>query len=91
MRRALLILATFGIVCLAANQVQAHEYHHGYGLYHHGPVIVRAPLVVGPTVVVPAPVYPQVVYPPMYRYPYYPRPAYGFYYQGRGLSLGVGF
>jgi hypothetical protein len=90
MRRVALILATLGILCLAAGQLQAHEYHHGHHgypghyAYYRAPVVVRA----APVVV------PYVAYPPVCRpwpYYYYPAPASGFYYQGRGLSIGIGF
>ena len=44
--------------------------------------------------VVPEPFYPPVVYPPVV-YPrpwrYYPGPTCGVYYNGPGLSIGVGF
>jgi len=91
MRRVALILATLGILCLAAGQAQAHPYHHGYGGYYHGyyyaPVVVRPPVWVAPPVVVPAP-----IYPPVYQSPcYYPAPAAGIYYRGPGLSIGIGF
>jgi hypothetical protein len=104
MRRALLILAVLGILGLAASQAQANYYHHGgyHGGYHHGayygryyggyygPVVVRPPVWVGPRAIVPVP--PTAVYGPAYACPYYaPYPRYGFYYQGRGLSLGIGF
>jgi hypothetical protein len=93
MRHILLILATLAVVCVAANQVQAHEYHHGHGYYAY-----RAPIVVAPRVVavVPGPVYPPAVYPPaVYPYagavPYAPAPACGVFYNGPRLSIGVGF
>jgi hypothetical protein len=100
MRRIALFLAVLGILGVAASQVQAHSYyHHGgyphgyYGSYYggyYGPVVVRPPVWVGPRVVVP--VGPPAVCRPAYGYPYYaPYPRYGFYYQGRGLSLGIGF
>jgi hypothetical protein len=42
-----------------------------------------------PRLYVPAPAY---YYPPVYPYRCYtPLPYYGFYYQGRGISLGIGF
>ena len=94
MRRVFLIVATVGILCVAANQVQAHDpgrydrrHHHGYrGAVVHPPIWSR------PTVVLPAPVYPPAVYGPAYPYQYYyPGPSFGFYYQNRGLSIGVGF
>lgn len=87
MKRFTLILATLAILCVTAGQAQAHGYHHGHGGYrpaYCGPAVVyRAP----PVVVV-----PPRVYPPVYDYRYYgPRPSSGFYYQGRGISIGVGF
>ena len=98
MKRVALILTVLGILGFAASQVQAHDfYHHGgyhggyYGSYY-GPVVVRPPVWVAPRVVVPVPVPPPVVYRPAYGYPYCaPCPRYGFYYQSRGLSLGIGF
>jgi hypothetical protein len=91
MRRIALILATLGILCVAVSQVQAHGYHHGYGGYYrgyYGPVVVRPPVVVAPPIIV----RPRVVYPPVYGYRYYdPSPSGGFYYQGPGVSVGVGF
>ena len=90
MKRVTLILATLAILCVTAGQIQAHGYHPGHGVYHHGyrgPVVVRSPGWIAPPVVVRVP-----SYPPVYRYRYYdPSPSYGFYYQGRGLSIGVGF
>ncbi len=88
MRRVALILATFAILCVTASQVQAH--HHGHGYHHggwYGPAVVRPHAWVAPPMVMPVPVYPPV-YRPRY---YYPTPGYGFYYQGRGVSVGVGF
>ena len=89
MRRIALMLAILGILCVAAGQVQAHEYHYVYG-HHHGwcvPVVVRPHVWVGPRAVIPVP-----VARPVYPYGcYYPGPACGVYYQGRGLSIGVGF
>ena len=60
-------------------------YHHGYGYRYRAPVVVARPsIVVAPPLVVPACRH--------YGYRYYdPAPAYGFYYEGRGLSIGVGF
>jgi hypothetical protein len=94
MKRIALILATFGILCVAVGQAQAGDFHHGYhgyhgyyGGHHNNVVVVRSPVWVAPRVVVPVPVYPPVYRPGCY----YPAPAYGFYYQGRGLSIGVGF
>jgi hypothetical protein len=76
-------------------------YHGGghYGGYCRDTVVVRPPFFATPRFVVPLPppqtVYPAVVYPPyspVYPYRYYaPVPRAGFYYQGRGLSLGVGW
>ena len=88
MRRVALILATLGILCVAAGQVQAHGYHHGHAYYggYYGAVVVRPPVVIAPPVVVAPPIYP-TYYPRCY----YSAPSYGFYYQGRGLSIGVGF
>ena len=99
MRRVLWMLATLGVLCTAVSQVQAHdgyEHHHGHGYY----AWERAPIVVAPRVaprvveVVPEPFYPPVAYPPVvYARPwrYYPGPACGVYYNGPGLSIGVGF
>ena len=90
MRRVALILTILGTLCVAAGQAQANDFHHGRGYYYggyHGPVVVRTPVWAAPAVVVPAPVYPRVYGPRCY----YPGPSYGFYYQGRGLSIGVGF
>jgi len=88
-----------GILCVAAGQAQAHDFHHHGG--HHGgyyaPVVVRplvwvAPRVVVPVLPPPVVVYRPAIYPPVYRYRYYePVPRAGFYYQSRGLSLGVGW
>ena len=93
MKRIALVLMTLGILSLAAGTVQAHGYHYGYGPYygyHHGIVAVRPSVWVAPPVIAPYP-----VYRPAYAYPYYPyycpAPSAGFYYQGRGLSIGVGF
>jgi hypothetical protein len=100
MKRIALILATVGILCLAAGNAQAGGPHHGYGGHHGGyypggyhggyrynAVVVRPPVCLPPPVIARYP-----VYPPVYRYNYYyPAPAYGFYYQSRGLSIGVGF
>lgn len=90
MRRFALMLATLGILCVAASQVQAHDYHHGHGGYHrsyYGPAMVYPRVWAPPAVIVRAP-----VYPPVYGYRYCaPRPSSGFYYQGRGVSIGVGF
>ena len=93
MKRVALVLATLGILCIAAASAQADGYHHGHGYHrgyyggYYGPVVVRSPVWVAPPVVVPAP-----IFPPVYRTRYcYPEPSYGFYYQGRGLPIGVGF
>jgi hypothetical protein len=98
------MLAAAALLCVAARGAQAHDFqyayrpHHGYQGYH-GPV-VRWPVAMAPRVVVPVRVAPRVVYRPDYGYypycaprPYYygPSPYYGFYYQSRGLSIGVGF
>jgi hypothetical protein len=91
MRRVTLILATFAMLFVAVGQAQAHHpggYYGGYryGGYYPGPVVVRSPVWVGPRVIAPAPDWP------IYRARYYaPAPSYGFYYQGRGVSVGVGF
>ena len=99
MKRAVCLLTVLGILCVAASQAQAHDYYHHGGRYHHsyfGVVVPAPPVVVSPRVyypVAPAPVvYPRAVYYPTYRYRYcQPVPRGGFYYQGRGLSLGVGW
>jgi hypothetical protein len=98
MRRVALILTVLGILGVAASQVQAHDfYHHGgyYGRYYgsyYGPVVVRPPVYYAPRVVVPVPVAPRAYYPPACGYRCYtPYPYYGFYYQSRGLSIGIGF
>jgi hypothetical protein len=69
-------------------------YHHGY---YPGGVGFAQPVFVAPRFVAPVLLPPRVVYPPytyrpgcVYRY-YEPAPRIGFYYQGRGLSLGVGW
>lgn len=97
MRRIALTLATLGILCLAAGQAQAHKYHHGrhghhghHGRHHRATVVVGRPCWAAPPMVVRVPAY-RPVYRPMYHYPYYSAPAYGFYYQRRGLSIGIGF
>jgi hypothetical protein len=85
MRRVTLILAILGILCVAVGQVQAHGYHHNHGpAYYHG---YRGPVVMRPPVVIAPPIYPPIYRPRCYE----PVPYYGFYYQGRGLSIGVGF
>jgi len=103
MRRVLLILATMGILAVAASPALAdHGYYHGYrhgGFY--APAYVHPRVLVAPPVVVPyggyeavAPYggYPAVVPAPVYRYrPYYPGVQSGFYYRGPGVSIGVGF
>jgi hypothetical protein len=92
MRRVLMILAVLGILGLAAGQAQAHGYYY-HPAYHHGYYGYYAPVVVRPAVVVPvAPPGYYSAYPPVYGYRYYaPCPRYGVYYQGRGLSIGIGF
>ena len=97
MKRVALILAVLGILSVAAGQVQAHD-HHYYANPYYGrycaPRVVYPPVFIGPEAIVggpriiPAPVYSRPVYYPRY---YAPVPRYGFYYQGRGLSLGIGF
>ena len=53
-----------------------------------GPVVVRPRVVVPPPVVV----RPRVVVPPVYAYPCYRSVApFNFYYQGRNVSIGIGF
>jgi hypothetical protein len=102
MKRVAWILTVLGILCLAAGQAQAHDgryyggHHGGYhGVYHggfYGPVVVRPQVWVGPRVLVPVAPPPVVAYPPAYRYRCYePIPSGGFYYRGRGLSIGVGW
>jgi hypothetical protein len=98
MKRIALILAILGILSVAVGNVQADEFHRGhgahygayYGGHHHGPVVVRSPVWAAPLVVTPYLVHRPYYY---YGYPeyYYPRPSYGFYYQGSGLSVSVGF
>jgi len=55
MRRVACILTVLGILCVAAGQAQAHDFHHHGG--HHGgyyaPVVVRPLVWVAPRVVVP--------------------------------------
>ena len=90
MKRITLILATFALLCLAGGQAQAHGHHghHGHHGYHgRGRVVVHAPVWAGPRRFAPPPVY-RSVYRPRY---YYAAPSYGFYYRGRGVSVGVGF
>jgi hypothetical protein len=54
--------------------------------------VVRPQVWVGPRVIVPVAPPPAVIYRPVYPYPYYQAvPSGGFYYRGRGLSLGVGW
>lgn len=92
MRRVALILATFGILCFTAGQLQANPYHPGHYRHHgwYAPVVVRAPIVIPPRVVVARPFPPPA--PPVYSYDYCePWPTSGFYYQGRGVSVRVGF
>jgi len=100
MRRTLLVLATLGILGLAANRAMADDWHHGH---HHGyygwpqtTIVVPRPLI-RPEVIVPAPVYaapvyPSTVYPSVSPYGYYyPAPAAGVYVRTPGVSIGVGF
>ncbi len=106
MRRVAYVLTVLGIFCVFASQVQAYGpsyrggHHHAYynSGYHHayyGAAVVRSPVYVAPRVVVRAPVvvYPRpLYYAPCYRYPYWsPVAAPGFYYQSRGLSIGIGW
>ncbi|MEN6407672.1 MAG: hypothetical protein ABFC77_14525 [Thermoguttaceae bacterium] len=92
MRRAMMLLAVAGMLCVAAGQAEAHgpgpmRPHH----YYHGgrpPVVVmRPPMVVGPRYWVAPPPPPPMCPPPCYE----PAPMSGFYYYGRGISIGVGF
>jgi len=99
MKRIAMILAVLGILSVAASQVQAHEHHYYYyakpyyGRYY-APRVVYPPVILGPEAMIgsprilPVPLYPQPAYYPRY---YAPVPRYGFYYQNRGLSLGIGF
>jgi hypothetical protein len=91
MKRLALILTVAGILCVSASQAWAHGYHHGHGNYYYGRpgvVVVRPPVWVDSPVIV----RPRVVYPPVYRYRYFePAPAFGFRYEGPGVSVGVGF
>lgn len=65
-------------------------YHHGHHGYYTNPHITCYPPVVRVPTVVVAP--PQPVYVQPYQYQnYYYGPSSGFYYQGRGISIGVGF
>jgi hypothetical protein len=87
MKRVALIAAIVGLFCVAVGQAQAHHpYYKHPGYYHHGEVVVRQPVVVNRPVMVIEQMPPPP--PPCY---YYYGPARGFYYQGRGLSIGVGF
>ncbi len=94
MRRITLILAAFVTLGLAGSQLQAHDFYHGYAPRHYGYRVHHAPVLapplvrVAPPVIAPVRVYPPVVYRPRC---YEPAPSYGFYYQGRGLSIGIGF
>ncbi len=93
MKRAAMVLAVLGVLCISAGQVWAHDHHKGHGKYYHGH---RGPVVVRPAVVVPPPVVvrPRVVYPPYYGYGYGyydPCPSFGFRYNGPRVSVGVGF
>lgn len=103
MKRIVLTLVAVAVLCIAANQAQAakvvvtagggyapiHAVHHHPGWHH--PVVVHRPVIVRPPVFVPT--YPQVVYPPVYSVPrvYYGSPSGSFYYNGPGVSLGIGF
>lgn len=102
MKRVALILTVLGILCLASSQAYAHGghrggHHDGYAVHHGGHYcgpVVRPQVWVGPRVIVPVAPPPAVMYRPAYpyAYPYYaPAPSGGFYYRGRGLSLGVGW
>lgn len=94
MRRIALILVAFVTLGFAGGQLQAHDFHHGYGPGHHAYGFYREPVRMPPPAWVPPPPvaavrgYPPVVYRPRC---YEPAPTYGFYYQGRGLSIGIGF
>jgi hypothetical protein len=99
MKRIVLTMVAVAVLCFVATQAQAagvavtvggwgapvyavHHHHHGW----HGPVIVNPPVIYPPRVIVPA-------YPPVYSVPrvYYGTPSGSFYYNGPGVSLGVGF
>jgi hypothetical protein len=100
-RLALLLVAMVGLgfVASTANAKSPHHYyqpvpHHHYvspyRAYYVAPV-VRPPVLLRPQLYVPAPAY-YYYYPSVYPYRCYePLPHYGFYYQGRGVSLGIGF
>ncbi len=97
MKRVVLILAVFGILCLASSLAQANGPHgshgyHGHPGYHHGyyaaPRTVYRPVYVGVPRYAPAPVYYGPACYPGYYTPY---PSVGVYYRSRGLSLGIGF
>jgi hypothetical protein len=104
MRRVTFVLAVLGLLCVAVGQAQAYgPYYHGghhnayhYGGYHnayYAPVVVPR-VYVAPRVMVPPVIYPRpLYYRSCYDYPYYAPlpPAGGFYYQSRGLSLGIGW
>jgi hypothetical protein len=99
MRRIALVLTVLGILCVAVGQAQAHGpyYYGGHHRAYYAPVVVSAPVWATPRVVVAAPVVVYrrpVCYPSAYSYPspyYAPVPRAGFYYQSRGLSLGIGW
>jgi hypothetical protein len=102
MKRVAMILAVLGILVAASSQVQAHDHHYSakphHGQYYSrycGPSVVYPPVVYGPGAFVGGPrLLPIQSYSrPVYYYPRYyaPVPRYGFYYQNRGLSLGIGF
>jgi hypothetical protein len=104
MRRVAFALTVLGILCVAAGQAQAH-YPYYHSVHHHAyysSAVIRPNVFIAPRVVVqavvPAPtaICPQpLFYRPVYTcpaYPYYaPVPSAGFYYQSRGLSLGIGW
>lgn len=99
MRRVVLALVAV-VVCVVASQAQAAHVVRGWSPavpvvhHHHGwhrPAFVHSPVFVRPPVVVPT--YPRVWYPPVYSMPrvYYGGPSGSFYYNGPGVSLGIGF
>ena len=103
MKRVVLALAAVAVLCIAASQVQAagvavtaggwgppvHAVHHHHGCYR--PMVMHPPMIYRPPVFVP--VYPRMMYPPVYSVPrvYYGGPSGSFYYNGPGVSLGIGF
>jgi hypothetical protein len=103
MRRVAYVFAVLGILCVAASQAQAHGGYYGghHGGYHHGyysgSIVLARPAFVTPQFAAPVLLPPRAVYPPYYCQPAYvypyiqPAPRIGVYYQGRGLSLGVGW